>query len=104
MKKTLLLILTAIVFRGAATDLIVQESGPIGTYSSISSAVAAAVAGDRVIVNNRIGNVPWNENVTITKPLEILSTAADTFFIVQGNYTISLASQGTVTIIGMKNI
>lgn len=89
----------------SATDRIVQESGPSGTYASITNAVNAASDGDRIVINNRIGNIPWIEDITITKALTFISAVADTFFIVQGNYTVSIPAPGkTVNILGMKNI
>ncbi len=87
-----------------ATDLIVEEFGISPSYSSIGAAVSAANDGDRIFIMNRTGNIPWIENITITKSIELLSFAVDTFFVVQGNYTISPAAAGkTISIIGMRN-
>lgn len=87
----------------SATDRIVEEFGTSPTYSSISSAVAAAVDGDRIIIKNRAGNVPWIENITVNKSLSFLSYDNNSQFVVQGNYTIGIAEGREVTIIGMKN-
>jgi len=87
-----------------ATDLIVEEFGITPSYPSITAAVAAANDGDRIFIMNRAGNIPWIENITITKSLEFLSYAADTFFVVQGDYIISPAAAGkTISFIGMRN-
>lgn len=105
--KTRLLISTFLLlsfFSVKATDLIVEEFGISPSYSSIAAAVAAASDGDRIFIMNRTGNIPWIENITITKSLEFLSYAADTFFVVQGDYIISPAAAGkTVSFIGMRN-
>jgi hypothetical protein len=104
MKKTLFSLLSIlIVLSTSATDRIVEEFGISPTYSSISSAVAAAVDGDRIIIKNRAGNIPWIENITINKSLSLLSYDNNTQFVVQGNYTIGIAEGREVTIIGMKN-
>lgn len=86
-----------------ATDRIVEEFGVAPTYPNITAAVAAAVDGDRIVVKNRAGNIPWIENIAITKSLQFLSFANDDFFYVQGDYTITAAPGRAVTIIGMRN-
>lgn len=88
----------------SATDLVVEEFGTPPAYSSITAAVNAAVDGDRIIIRNRAGNIPWIENITLNKSLELLSYDNDTFFVVQGNYQIDAAVGRTVSIIGMKNL
>lgn len=87
-----------------ATDLVVEEFGTSPAYASIASAVAASVDGDRILIRNRAGNIPWIENITINKSLELLSYDNDTFFVVQGNYYITAAASRKVSIIGMKNL
>lgn len=86
-----------------SADLIVEEFGLAPTYSSIAAAVAAAADGDRIIIKNRAGDIPWIENITIGKSLTFLSYSNNTQFVVQGNYTINMADGRTVNIIGMKN-
>ena len=103
--KSILLvsILITAVFTTKATDLLVEEFGLAPAYSSIGAAVAAAVDGDRILIKNRTGNIPWVEDITIAKSIELLSYVNDSFFIVQGTYTITPASGREVTIIGMLN-
>nr|MBP6643917.1 hypothetical protein [Flavobacteriales bacterium] len=100
-------ILTLLAFAGTlttfATDRIVEEFGQAPAYANITSAVAAAVDGDRIIVKNRAGNIPWIENITVNASLQFLSFANDDFFYVQGGYTITGAAGRQVTIIGMRN-
>lgn len=106
MKKFLtlfaLIVLTGIS-KSFATDIVVEEFGLSPAYPTITDAVNAAADGDRIIIKNRAGNIPWIENITITKSLEFLPFENDTFFVVQGNYSINLTTGKTVSIIGMKN-
>lgn len=104
MKKALLFAFAS--FLGGfsyAADLVVQEAGPVGTYASIGSAVAASTDGDRIIINNRSGGFPWNEDILINKSLTFLSAADNDKFFVQGEYTIQHAPGREITIIGMLN-
>lgn len=87
-----------------AADILVEEFGISPAYPSITTAVAAAVDGDRIIIKNRSGNIPWIENITVDKSLEFLSYENDSMFIVQGTYTIVLGTNRTVTFIGMNNL
>ncbi len=105
MKKVLLILVIA--FTGIITkanDLIVEENGLLPSYSSIRAALAAANSGDRIFVKNKAGNLPWLENDTITKSVDILAYVNDSFFIVQGNYCIAPTVSATINIIGMYNI
>lgn len=86
-----------------AADLLVEEFGLSPAYSSISAAISAASDGDRIFIRNRAGNIPWVEELTINKSLELLPFDNDTFFFYQGNVAITAASNRTVTIIGMNN-
>lgn len=84
-------------------DRVVEEFGISPAYPSIGAAVAAADDGDRIMIKNRAGNVPWLENVTVNKSLEFLSYENDDFFIVQGDYAINRATDRKVAFIGMRN-
>ncbi len=103
---TLILSFVTLMFAGTTTaaDLIVQESGPVGTYASIGAAVAASTDGDRIIINNTTTGFPWAEDITINKSLTFLSAVDNQRFVVQGNYSIQHAPGREVTIIGMDNV
>lgn len=103
MKQLLSLALAITAVSASAVDRIVEEFGVSPTYPSITAAVAAAVDGDRIIVKNRAGDIPWIENITVDKSLQFLSYADNGFFVVQGNYSIVPAAGREVTIIGMRN-
>lgn len=106
--KTTLRSLSGLLFFGlalhvCAMDRIVEEFGTSPTYPNITAAVAAAVDGDRIIIKNRAGDIPWIENITVDKSLEFLNYADNGFFVVQGTWTITPAAGRTVTIKGMRN-
>lgn len=105
MKKQLLLLfmMVSAIANVHAADLLVEEFGVLPVYSSIGDAVSAASDGDRIIIRNRAGNIPWVENISINKSLTFLPFDNDTFFVVQGTYTIVPADNREVNIIGMKN-
>lgn len=104
MKKTFpALLLSIITLNASAVDRIVEEFGVSPTYSNIASAVAASSDGDRIIIKNRAGDIPWIENITVDHSLEFLSYANDGFFIVQGTYTIACSAGREVLINGMRN-
>lgn len=86
-----------------AADLIVEEFGTAPAYPSITAALAAAEDGDRIIIKNRTGDIPWIENITVNKSLEFLNYADNGFFVVQGDWTITPADGRKVVIKGMRN-
>ena len=86
-----------------ATDRIVEEFGVSPTYPNINAAVTAAVDGDRIIVKNRAGEIPWIESITINKSLQFLSYTNDGYFVVQGTYTVAAADGREILINGMRN-
>ena len=92
-----------LTFPALATDRIVEEFGQPPAYASINAAVTAAVDGDRIIVKNRAGNIPWIENITVDKSLQFLSFTNDDFFYVQGTYTIASTPGREVSIVSMRN-
>ena len=86
-----------------ATDRVVEELGIAPTYPSITAAVSAAIDGDRVVVKNRAGDIPWIENISVNKSLQFVSYENNSPFVVQGNYLIEAAPGREVSIIGMRN-
>lgn len=89
--------------KSIAADLVVQEAGPVGTYATITAAVAASVDGDRIIINNKPSGLPWNEDIFINKSLTFLSAVDNDQFFVQGEYTIQHAPGREISIVGMEN-
>jgi hypothetical protein len=103
MKHISSIVAILIAFQFYASDLIVQDNGPSGTFSSISSAVLAAVNGDRILINNRLDNLPWVEDVLINKSIVLLSAVDNQKFFVNGVYTIERSAGRQVSIVGMRN-
>lgn len=103
MKQIVLFLGIIMALPGFSADRIVEEFGFPPAYSSIGAAVAAANDGDRIIIKNRAGNIPWIEDITINKSLQFLSYSNDDFFVVQGDYTIDFITGLEVAIVGMRN-
>lgn len=103
MKKIILSLFTFSASLANAADLVVQQNGPIGTYSTIVSAITAASDGDQIIINNRVDLLPWQGNITINKTLTFLSAVDNVMFWVDGTWTVERASGRKVKIIGMRN-
>lgn len=103
--KTIFLsvIILIVTFTLKATDRIVQQNGPTGTYSSIGLAVAAAVDGDRIVINNRTDLLPWQEDITVNKSLTFISAIDNQKFLVNGKYLVEKNSNREVIINGMEN-
>lgn len=103
MKHFLSTCFAVLTFSASAVDRIVEEFGVSPTYPNINAAVTAAVDGDRIIIKNRAGDIPWIENITIDKSLQFLSYADNGFFVVQGVYSIVPGTGRQVLINGMRN-
>ena len=80
-----------------AADIYVNNSGQAGTYTTISAAITAAVAGDKIYVSPY---GVYTENLAIAKSLTIVSAVPNTRFSVVGNVTITSAPTQEVIIIG----
>lgn len=87
-----------------AADLVVEEFGVAPAYSSIQAAINAATSGDRILIKNRTGGIPWLESLSINKSIELLSFENDSTFIMQGDIDISPINGMTVTIVGLTNL
>ncbi|HRE76826.1 MAG TPA: hypothetical protein PLL09_03275 [Flavobacterium sp.] len=94
---TLFLVLTTHIF---ATDRIVQENGPAGTFNTISEAITASIDGDRIVIYPKIGDSPYVENININKALEFVTAQDGVRYKIQGNITIEASDNRKVTIIG----
>ncbi|MES2557630.1 MAG: hypothetical protein V4604_15850 [Bacteroidota bacterium] len=86
-----------------ATDRVVQQGGPVGTYASISAAITAAVDGDVVIINNRTDGLPWIEALSINKSLTFVSAVDNVQWWMEGTVNVIMAEGRAVTIIGCRN-
>lgn len=105
MKKLLLSCLSGTLFATnlIAADLCVNESGSGGCYSSITAALAAASDGDRILIQPKTGGVPYVENLSINKSIQLLSNQEGVMWDLTGNITITPAVGRTISILHMKN-
>lgn len=107
MKKLNLLLLISFFFTCSvnlfAVDRVVQQNGPVGTYSSITAAITAAVDGDNIVINNRIDGLPWLENITINKSLTFVSAVDNVQWWMEGGISITMAENRQITLLGMRN-
>ncbi len=99
MKKTFLLLAIASTLDAPAADLLVAIGGGGSVHPSITSALAAAVDGDRILV----APGTYNENITIIRSVEIASNSQTLRYSVNGNLSFSPASPGarTATVVSM---
>ncbi|MEX1131823.1 MAG: hypothetical protein WEC15_01235 [Flavobacteriales bacterium] len=103
MKHLITLALVFCALQASAVDRIVEEFGVAPAFPNIASAVTAAEDGDRIIIKNRAGDIPWIETISVNKSLEFLSFQDNGFFTVQGNWTITPSNGRVIRIIGMRN-
>ena len=86
-----------------SADLCVVGSGGGGCYSTISAAIAAANNGDRILIQPQVG-VPYVENLTIDKSVELLSNQEGVKWELAGNIMITPEVGRTIGIMHMKNL
>ncbi len=80
-----------------AVDRIVEETGTGGAYTSITTALAASLNGDRIVIIPRMGNAPYVENITVVRSnLKILSATPGTRYLLQGSVTFTTTATGSM--------
>lgn len=106
MKKLFFTLLIAGVVSGAvrAADLIVDITGVGGAYSTITSAIAASTAGDRLLIYPN--GTPFSENITVPHSLQLLSAVEGERWQLNGGITIaaSLGAGGEVIIASLHQV
>ena len=78
------------IFAGAhtfAADLLVEPNGAAGTYATITAALSAAAAGDRILVYP-VPGYAYNEALTLTKNVTIQSALQGQRFSLNGMVTV----------------
>lgn len=80
-----------------AADLYVRNAGAGGAYPTVSSAIAAASDGDRIIILPKANGEAYVENLIVNKSLSFVSEANYTKYIIQGNISINPSVERTVT-------
>jgi len=89
MKNKILIFLSAIVLTSNvnAADLIVDVTGVGGAYSTLTDAIAASSAGDRLMIYPNI--TAFSENITIPHSLQLLSAVEGERWTMSGAITVS---------------
>jgi len=102
MKKlfTILLLLVAFISVKAA-DILVNSSGLAGSYTTISAAVQAASAGDRILISPQI-TAYQEDTLVIDKDLTLMPYATNTFVNFQGDIQLNLDDIDNFTIVGFR--
>jgi hypothetical protein len=99
MKKLVILLVFLQSYQLIAADIYVNNSGQAGTYTTVSAAVAAAAANDRIFVSpyaNYIENIVLSQNVTMA------CAVPGSYFSITGSLTITGAPNLDVRIIGAE--
>jgi hypothetical protein len=102
MKKlfTILLLLVAFISVKAA-DILVNSSGLPGSYTTISAAVQAASAGDRILISPQI--ISYQEDtLVIDKDLTLMPYATQSFVSFEGRIQLTLDSIANFNLIGFR--
>lgn len=103
--KKLFLLFTLLLFAFQSvfgSTLIVKQDAPVGFYSTIQSAIDAAVDGDSVVVNQRYDAFPWRENLSIAKNIIIVSGVDSTRWQLEGNIDIIPGAGRNITLLGAE--
>ena len=101
MKNLTILLLLASTMVVNAADILVNSSGLAGSYTTISAAVQAASAGDRILISPQI--IPYQEDsLVIDKDLTLMPYATNSFVSFDGRMYLTLDSIANFTIIGFR--
>lgn len=99
MKKIILLSCVIFSFTLRAADLYVNNSGQAGTYTTVSAAISAAAANDRVFVSPYANYI---ENIAITQNITLACAVPGSYFSITGTLTVTGAPNMDVRIIGAE--
>ncbi len=88
MKKLIFTFLTLATLQMSAAILVVKEYGVNATYSTIASALTAAVNNDTIVVYDKPSGQQWTEDLTIDKNITFMHPTQGTRFKAPGNITI----------------
>ena len=101
MKNLTILLLLVSTMVVNATDILVNSSGLAGSYTTISAAVQAASAGDRILISPQI--MPYQEDsLVIDKDLTLMPYATNSFVSFEGSIQLTLDSIANFTLIGFR--
>ena len=98
-KITLITLSLLFSVRLGATDLFVNNTGAPNTYTTLAAAINTANDGDRILLEP---SNPIFESVSIGKSLEIVSTAEDTAFTINGTVNVEANANKEIKLVGAK--
>mgnify|MGYP001327488815 CR=1 FL=1 len=102
MKQHLTILISLIALLSVnADDILVNESGLQGTYTTISDAVQAANPGDRILIAPQVS--PYKEDTLfIDKNLTLMPAATNSFVTFDGHIKLTLDNIDNFTLIGFR--
>tara|TARA_B100000902_G_C27305375_1_gene915133 strand:+ start:1090 stop:2517 length:1428 start_codon:yes stop_codon:yes gene_type:complete len=101
MKHVTILLSLLTIISLKADDILVNESGLEGTYTTISAAVEAASPGDRILIAPQIS--PYKEDTLfIDKSLTLMPVATNSYVSFEGHIKLILDDIDNLTIIGFR--
>ena len=102
MKQYLTILISLIALLSVnADDILVNESGLQGTYTTISDAVQAANPGDRILIAPQVS--PYKEDTLfIDKNLTLMPAATNSFVTFDGHIKLTLDNIDNFTLIGFR--
>ena len=102
MKQHLTILMSLIALLSVnADDILVNESGLQGTYTTISDAVQAANPGDRILIAPQVS--PYKEDTLfIDKNLTLMPAATNSFVTFDGHIKLTLDNIDNFTLIGFR--
>ena len=84
-----------------AADILVNSSGLLGSYTTISAAVQAASSGDRILISSQ--TIAYQEDsLVIDKDLTLMPYATQSFVGFEGSIQLTLDSIANFTLIGFR--
>ena len=100
--KLIFLMICISSFSLSAADVVVNGSGLLGTYTTISAGINAANPGDRILVSNQ--SFPYQEDtIFIDKDVTILPYNDVVHILYEGHIKITLDSISNLTLIGFDS-
>ena len=98
--KSFVIFLTFSTISTYAADILVNSSGLLGSYTTISDAVQAANAGDRILISPQ--SIPYQDSLIIDKDLTLMPYADNTTISFDGHIRLVLDNINNFTIIGFR--
>ena len=96
------IVLSFLTISSQAADILVNSSGLSGSYTTISDAVQAANAGDRILISPQ--SFPYQDSIVIDKDLTLMPYADNSDIYFDGHIRLVLDNINNFTIIGFREV